>query len=288
MTIPASTSTLQAGVTWNTVTNGEIIYLNEFEITKLTTATPEYQYHLKDHLGNIRVTFTSKDETDTYTATLEDNTQAAEQAAFKNYSRVTADIYDHTDAGTTYDKAQILNGGNNSQVGLTKTLAVMPGDVVSAEVYAKYFESTAKFYGEDGTLREIQFFDDFGRMIDYKKFKRDGKQNLDIQTRLPIILSVRDTVNEGDYYLSEIRLGNRRFNTIEVIIGNHDDPALLGKPRLPMKDSVTALLKIKAGTVGRNILEGVIIEINDASRDSLLVIPFSKAFYVKEGPTSSL
>jgi RHS repeat-associated protein len=142
VTIPASTSTLQAGVTWNTVTNGEIFYLNEFEITKLTTATPEYQYHLKDHLGNIRVTFTSKDETDTYTATLEDNSQATEQATFKNYSRVTADVYDHTDAGTTYDKAQLLNGGNNSQVGLTKTLAVMSGDTITAQVYAKYFEST--------------------------------------------------------------------------------------------------------------------------------------------------
>lgn len=142
VTIPSGATTLQAGVTWNTVTAGEIFYLNEFEIEALTTVTPEYQYHLKDHLGNVRVTFTSKEETDIYTATLENNTQATEQATFRNYSRVTADIYDHTDAGTTYDKAQLLNGGNNSQVGLTKSLAVMPGDTVSAEVYAKYFEST--------------------------------------------------------------------------------------------------------------------------------------------------
>src|SRR5690606_32942280 len=142
VTIPAGTTTLHAGVAWNAVTAGQAFYLNEFEIVKLTTGTPEYQYHLKDHLGNVRITFTSKDETDTYTATLEDDTQATEQATFKNYSRVTADIYDHTDAGTTYDKAQLLNGGNNSQVGLTKSLAVMPGDTVSAEVYAKYFQTT--------------------------------------------------------------------------------------------------------------------------------------------------
>jgi RHS repeat-associated protein len=142
VTIPAGTSTLQAGVTWNTVTAGEIFYLSEFMIEQLTSVDPEYQYYLKDHLGNVRVTFTSKDEADTYTATLEDNTQATEQATFKNYSRVTNDIYDHTDAGTTYDKAQLLNGGNNSQVGLTKSLAVMPGDTITAQVYAKYFEST--------------------------------------------------------------------------------------------------------------------------------------------------
>jgi len=119
-----------------------MFYLNEFEIVQLTTVTPEYQYHLKDHLGNVRVTFTSKEETDIFTATLENNSQATEQATFKNYSRVTADVYDHTDAGTTYDKAQLLNGGHNSQVGLTKSIAVMPGDVVSVEVYAKYFETT--------------------------------------------------------------------------------------------------------------------------------------------------
>jgi RHS repeat-associated protein len=148
VTIPAGTSTFQAGVTWNTVTADEIFYLNEFMIEQLTSVDPEYQYHLKDHLGNVRVTFTSKDETDTYTATLEDNSQATEQATFKNYSRVTNDIYDHTDAGTTYDKAQLLNGGNNSQVGLTKSLAVMPGDTITAQVYAKYFEST----GGNGNL----------------------------------------------------------------------------------------------------------------------------------------
>ena len=32
---------------------------------------PEYQYHLKDHLGNVRLTFTSKPKTDVYLATME-------------------------------------------------------------------------------------------------------------------------------------------------------------------------------------------------------------------------
>jgi hypothetical protein len=200
-------------------------------------------------------------------------------------ARRNGELIEYFESGEIKSKGHWEDG---EQEGKT-TVYYTNGNIEQEYIYEKGIVCCeAKFYREDGTLREIQFFDDFGRMIDYKKFKRDGNQNLDIQTRLPIILSVRDTVNEGDYYLSEIRLGNRRFNTIEVIIGNRDDPALLGKPRLPMKDSVTALLKIKAEIVGRNILEGVIIEINDASQDSLLVIPFSKAFYVKEGPTSSL
>ena len=104
--------------------------------------SPEYQYMLKDHLGNVRLMFTTEKTQDTYTATLEDDTQSSEQNQFNHYSRVTNDLYDHTDAGTAFNKVQLLNGGNNSQVGLTKSLSVMPGDTVTAEVYAKYFGTT--------------------------------------------------------------------------------------------------------------------------------------------------
>jgi RHS repeat-associated protein len=148
VTVPAGATTLQAGVVWNTVTTGEIFYLNEFIIEKLSASIPEYQYHLKDHLGNVRVTFTTKDETLQYTATLEDNTQSTEQATFRNYARVTNDLFDHTDAGTAFNKVHLLNGGNNSQVGLTKSFAVMPGDVITAQVYAKHYGAT----GSTGNL----------------------------------------------------------------------------------------------------------------------------------------
>lgn len=143
VTIPAGANiTLQAGVTWNTVTANQTFHLNEFSVERLSTAAPEYQYFLKDHLGNVRVTFTTKDEAISYTATLEDNSQATEQANFKNYSRVTNDLFDHTDAGTTYNKVHLLNGGNNLQVGLAKSIAVMPGDVISASVFARYYAAT--------------------------------------------------------------------------------------------------------------------------------------------------
>jgi hypothetical protein len=90
-------------------------------------------------LGNVRVTFTTKYEAPQYTATLENATQVQEQNTFENYSRVTNDLFDHTDAGTVYDKTQLLNGGVSGQVGLSKSLAVVPGDTLVAEVYAKYF-----------------------------------------------------------------------------------------------------------------------------------------------------
>lgn len=99
----------------------------------------EYQYYLKDHLGNVHVTFTEKVPTSvSVNATFETGTQTAEQGTFSNYSSIVYDLVDHTDAGTVSQKVQYLNGGVNGRVGLGKSYAVMPGDKVKAEVYAKY------------------------------------------------------------------------------------------------------------------------------------------------------
>ncbi len=47
-------------------------------------------------------------------------------------------LYDHTDAGTTYTYSQLLNGGNNGQVGVAKSFKIFPGDKIKIEAYAKY------------------------------------------------------------------------------------------------------------------------------------------------------
>ena len=145
VTIPAGATTLQAGVTWNTVTSGAIFYLNDFEITQLTTVTPEYQYHLKDHLGNVRVTFTSKDETESATATLETANMNAEQAKFLRYQnarRIQSTLFDRTNGAAT-GYAQRLNGSANEKYGLARSLSVMPGDRINMEVYAKYLDTNS-------------------------------------------------------------------------------------------------------------------------------------------------
>lgn len=101
----------------------------------------EYEYFLKDHLGNVRVTFSEKTTSTAYSATMENNTQASEQSTFDGYSNGTRSSFhpfDHTDAGTTYTYSQLLNGGNNNQVGLAKSFEVKAGDVLDLEVYAKY------------------------------------------------------------------------------------------------------------------------------------------------------
>jgi RHS repeat-associated protein len=136
--------TMQVGVTWNSVTANQQFFLNDFEVIKKTTQpTPEYQYNLKDHLGNVRLTFTTKEETETFFTDLEAANASSDQAEFGKYNPTAFDLFDHTDAGTVYTYAQLLNGGNNSQIGLTKSFSVMPGDKITADVYAKYGNITS-------------------------------------------------------------------------------------------------------------------------------------------------
>lgn len=67
---------VEGGTTKATDYRGEFIYeTNVLQFVNheechivMTGSTPEYQYHLKDHLGNVRTTFTTKDETEAPTA----------------------------------------------------------------------------------------------------------------------------------------------------------------------------------------------------------------------------
>jgi RHS repeat-associated protein len=107
---------------------------------------PEYQYNLKDHLGNVRLTFTTKNETETSLATLETANASSEQGKFLYYNeaiKVNHPPFDHTNAGTTYYSTRLTGGSTNAKYGLTKTLSIMPGDVVNMEVYAKYLDPTS-------------------------------------------------------------------------------------------------------------------------------------------------
>lgn len=104
-------------------------------------STYEYQYAIADHQGNTRVLFTSATPAPVaVTATME----AATNPDFQNYSnRVGFNLFDHTDAGTTYTYAQKLTGGYNAQVGLAKSYKVYAGDKVKIEAWAKYQNPTS-------------------------------------------------------------------------------------------------------------------------------------------------
>ncbi len=107
---------------------------------------PEYQYHLKDHLGNVRTTFTTKEEVEESKATYEISNAEAEKSKYLNYDKVrfiNHELYDHTKNGqaTTPEGAysQRLSGNDKEKIGLVRSLSVMPGDKLDIEVYAKYY-----------------------------------------------------------------------------------------------------------------------------------------------------
>lgn len=107
-----------------------------------------YQYHLTDHLGNVRLTFTTKEVVESATATIEPGNAENEAGEFLYYDeavRVHSDLFDHTndDASGDPDHSAVsvrLTGRPDEQYGLAKSLSVMPGDIVRIEVFAKYID----------------------------------------------------------------------------------------------------------------------------------------------------
>jgi|GEM_PF-3196765 len=99
---------------------------------------PEEQtwlYEVTDHLGNVRGVIGNPSPL-AWTTTLENATFSTDSVTFQNYHRKNFALFNHTTVGT---HAQLLNGGYNGQIGLAKSIQVMPGDVISADVYAKYW-----------------------------------------------------------------------------------------------------------------------------------------------------
>jgi hypothetical protein len=137
---------------------------------------------------------------------------------------------------------------------------------------------TSEFFSDEGYLIEHQFIDSLGRVMDYNKYKPDGSQNLDKQSRKAIILSNRDTLNAGETFVATVRLGNRRFSKIDFIVSDLVGKEVLKEPKLPMLDSITALLRIEINP-GTNFINGLILETNDHYPDSILAIPFQKIVF---------
>jgi len=105
----------------------------------------EYQYHIKDHLGNVRTTFTTAPKTIDFFINFEQlGNDDIDLAQVDLQTIVANDIFDHTDAtGTTYQNAQRLNGTDGEQVGTALAFPVGKGDTLNASVFAKYVEITS-------------------------------------------------------------------------------------------------------------------------------------------------
>jgi RHS repeat-associated protein len=125
-----------------------------------------YAFNYTDHLGNVRLTYTGKQDPQTDVATLEAANQVSESSKFLRYNQVrlvSSPLFDHTNdnkrpfSNTMLAKGSLdvntrlarpsdfgnairLSGSANEKTGLVKSLAVVPGDTIDMAVYAKYVD----------------------------------------------------------------------------------------------------------------------------------------------------
>jgi RHS repeat-associated protein len=124
--------------------DGKLEFINHSDglVAMSNAAEPEYQYYLKDHLGNIHVTLTTKEDRDEPIATLEPANEDKERSEFVGYDkmrRVRSRIFDHTNGVEEGYSIRLLGGPDpDLQLGLIRSLEVLPGDKIEVEVYAKY------------------------------------------------------------------------------------------------------------------------------------------------------
>src|SRR5439155_15183920 len=106
----------------------------------------EYDYFLKDHLGNTRMVLTQQKDTAQYMATMEAAYRSTENQLFynippSNYSRAAVSGYP-TDNTTNPNVSLMRLNGSGQKIGASIVLKVMSGDVVDVAVKAYYVIST--------------------------------------------------------------------------------------------------------------------------------------------------
>ncbi len=127
---------------YETDTSGtRLLQLIQHEEGRIVPVTPaqgagvsyDYQYHLKDHLGNTRLTFSTTPESFSSTASFEDATLTADTTYFGNVD--TPNRVPHPSSINT-GKAARLN--NATPVGPYAIVTINKGDTISLEVYGYY------------------------------------------------------------------------------------------------------------------------------------------------------
>jgi RHS repeat-associated protein len=120
---------------------GRIRLAKKYYLNGDSAYTWQYDYFLKDHLGNIRTVLTEQADTAKYMATFEAAQRAKETALFSNIAETAIGIAGITgypaDGTTTPNDYTSYMNGHSRRLGASVTLKVMAGDKV--DIGVKYF-----------------------------------------------------------------------------------------------------------------------------------------------------
>ncbi len=131
-----------------------------------------YDYYLKDHLGNSRVTFTTENEQVIYLATMESDVNGGlDYAAFEESLFLNLPATRDSSIAAANNSAEPLINNNESarlrgndasrQIGPAKLMQVMPGDVVDMEAFG-YHTGT---YTDNGSISNVNVLSTIVSMV---------------------------------------------------------------------------------------------------------------------------
>ena len=136
--------------------NGKLSFLQHAE-GRLMMEDKAYHYDLKDHLGNSRVTFSSKPVTTTSMASMEMSAAPEEEAVFEGVaeSRQTLAFHNTTDPSIAEPAPQQVATLMPGEQGPSKSLQVHSGDTVRLKVNARYETTPSQVQGLEGVATEV-------------------------------------------------------------------------------------------------------------------------------------
>ncbi|MBY0537631.1 MAG: DUF4329 domain-containing protein, partial [Chitinophagaceae bacterium] len=125
---------------------GRIRWAKRFYLNGSSANSFEYDYFLKDHLGNVRMVLTEQTDTAQYIATMEASYRTNENKLFynlqaSNYPKSAVSGYP-VDATTNPNDSLMRLNGSGQKVGAAIVLKVMSGDVIDVAVKAFYKDQT--------------------------------------------------------------------------------------------------------------------------------------------------
>ncbi len=138
-------------------TDGTLDFIQHEEGRLMIQDGLAYHYDLKDHLGNVRVMFSSVPVTMTVMATMEADAAPVEEAVFEGVaeSRQTLAFHNTTDASSSEPQPNKVATLQPGEQGPAKSVAVHAGDTVRLKVNARYETVPSQVQGMEGVATEI-------------------------------------------------------------------------------------------------------------------------------------